>query len=214
MIKYLIYDFPGSHTIGNNCPSQNFQDLFVISFLQGKRNGSYLEIGGYAPVHMNNTFLLSKIFNWTGVSIEIEDYRDLWKLARPKDKFLHSNALTIDYRKLLSENYNDNIIDYLQLDIDPSINTLSALKLLPLDEYKFRVITFETDLYVGDERARRESREILLENGYELVVSDVRFENKPFEDWWAHPDLVDKNILKDIKTRGIITQNPYELLLK
>ena len=36
-------------------------------------------------------------------------------------------------------------IDYLSLDIDPSEATLAALKKLPLDDYRFSVITYETE---------------------------------------------------------------------
>lgn len=213
--KRLLYDFDTSYLIQNNCASQNLQDIFALSMLEGKQFGSYLEIGAGPPIEINNTFLLSTVFNWSGVSIEWLDQGlvEQWKTTRPKDNFLQCDALTLDYRELLVNNYPSNIIDYLQLDIDPSINTLTALKRLPLDDFKFRVITFETDVYVGDTRARTESREILSQHGYELVVGDVLIGGQPFEDWWAHPDLVDNTILKEIQARSFFTQNPYHLLL-
>ena len=46
----------------------------------------------------------------------------------------------------LRKNYPKQI-DYLSLDIDPSEATLAALKKLPLDEYRFSVITYETEVY-------------------------------------------------------------------
>lgn len=50
--------------------SQAGQDLFVVAMLQGKRNGTFLEIGGNEPVNCNNTWLLERFFNFTGDSIE------------------------------------------------------------------------------------------------------------------------------------------------
>lgn len=212
----LFYTFNGVQSIGNFNAAQNCQDIFVLSMLKGKHNGTYLEIGAGPPVEINNTFLLSYAFNWSGISLECLDQgmKNQWKNIRPKDNFIQCDALNQDYKSLLSQYYSGNVIDYLQLDIDPSINTLSALRLMPLDLYKFAVITFETDVYIGDQRARTESREILTRYGYELVVGDVLIGGKPFEDWWVHPDLVDENIYKDIQQRAIDNQDPYFLLFK
>lgn len=55
----------------SNTQSQAGQDLFVVAMLQGKRNGTFLEIGGGNPVKGNNTWLLEKFFNFTGDSIDI-----------------------------------------------------------------------------------------------------------------------------------------------
>jgi hypothetical protein len=65
--------------------SQAGQDLFVISILQGKTNGYFLEIGAGHPVHSSNTFVLEKKFNFTGHSIDqvdecsIEKFEDEFK---------------------------------------------------------------------------------------------------------------------------------------
>ena len=97
-------------------------------------------------------------------------------------------------------------IDYLQLDIEPSSNTLSCLKRLPLNEYRFSVITYETDFYdksISEEMAlsvREESRRILLSHGYEMVVGNVcNVGNDPFEDWYIDPNVIDKDIVKLFK---------------
>jgi hypothetical protein len=48
--------FPGVEKIKRNF-SQAYQDLFVLTMLQGKRSGKYLEVGANHPVEFNNTFL-------------------------------------------------------------------------------------------------------------------------------------------------------------
>lgn len=196
----LIYKFPGSSLIENNY-SQVFQDMFVLSMTNGKRNGTFLEIGAADPFKGNNTALLEKQFSWTGVSLEydekfITNYRN-----NRSAKLLHQNALDIDYTELLQENFDGNIIDYLQLDIEPARNTYECMLKIPFDEYKFAVITYEHDYYVDVTRSYREkSREFLKSKGYVLVVNDISSDGvSSFEDWWVHPDLVAKNIINIMK---------------
>ena len=197
----LRYKFPGSKEITRNY-SQVYQDMFILSILNGKRNGTFLEIGGADPFKGNNTALLEKDFSWSGVSIEynekfIENYRN-----NRTANLIHGDALTIDYKKLLKENFNTNVIDYLQLDIEPARNTYECMLKIPFDEYKFAVITYEHDYYVDVMRAYREkSREFLMSKGYVLVVNDVSPDGvSNFEDWWVYPDLIDENILMKMKS--------------
>jgi len=58
----LNYKFPGSENINENF-SQVYQDMFVLFMLDGKRNGTFLEVGGSLPYHGNNTALLERDFN-------------------------------------------------------------------------------------------------------------------------------------------------------
>lgn len=53
--------------------SEAGQDLFVVAMLDGLRNGTFLEIGGYHPVNYSNTYLLEKHLDWSGVSIDVVD---------------------------------------------------------------------------------------------------------------------------------------------
>ena len=198
----LRYKFKNAEKIEKNY-SQVFQDMFVLSMLDGKTNGTFLEIGGSKPFENNNTALLEQEFEWGGVSIEWdESFVQEYRQNRPTTKVLCSNALEIDYELLLLENYEDNIIDYLQLDIEPSNNTYECMLKIPFDKYKFRVITYEHDHYIDVTQSYREkSRKFLQEKGYILVVNDIlSIKESPFEDWWIHPDLIDKNIIDTMKS--------------
>ena len=53
--------------------SESYQDMFILSMLNGKRNGTYLEIGAGNSFYGNNTALLETQFDWTGVSLDIEE---------------------------------------------------------------------------------------------------------------------------------------------
>ena len=50
--------------------SQYKQDLFVLSELEFKKNGYFVEFGATNGKDISNTFLLEKIFNWKGILAE------------------------------------------------------------------------------------------------------------------------------------------------
>lgn len=219
---YLRHPFHGSDIIERNY-SQSWQDLFVLTALQGQRDGFYLEVGGHVPVNNNNTYLLQEKFGWSGVSIELDaSHMPAWQRDRPNSQFVIADALVIDYTKALPLWFGTQSrrIDYLQLDIDPSSNTLAVLKRLPLDDWRFSVITFETDAYTQDIRARDESRVILAEQGYILVAQDVSVlfppvspEPIPFEDWWVDPQVVDPRLIDHLQKLNQQSRLPQHLLI-
>lgn len=190
--------FPGSDQLQSN-HSQSFQDLFVLAATQGRRNGTYLEIGSAEPFQGNNTALLEKQFGWRGLSIDL-DHRKVEQFMDQRDNWvLCVDATKIDYEKTLN-NYNlPATIDYLQVDCDPPEVTFEILKRIPFDRYRFAVITFEHDYY-WNQSVRDASRQYLQQQGYELVVADVAY-NKihSYEDWWVHPELVDRAVIDQLK---------------
>jgi hypothetical protein len=238
----LRYPFAGAARIESN-HSQAFQDIFVLSMLDGMTHGRYLEIGAHHPVRNNNTHLLHESYGWSGVSIDIDPkYSRKWRKRRPRSTLLIADALKINYAEGLSSWFNaqpsrsvwarwlgrekttatrhdPGRIDYLQLDIEPSIHTLGVLNVLPLDSYRFSVITFETDAYAGDFRARDQSRECLTKHGYELIAADVSVlyppvsdELIPFEDWWVDPQVVSRDKILALRSVGGEGFPPQRLL--
>jgi hypothetical protein len=197
----LRFNFVGSEKIEKSY-AQILQDMFILSMLNGKRNGSFLEVGAAIPVKRNNTYLLEKDFGWKGVAVELrEDFAMAYKAERPNIEVYQDDAIKLNYKEVLKQNYDSNIIDYLQLDIEPARKTLECLYQIPFDQYKFRVITFEHDHYVDvTKNVRDASRKYLKEKGYVMVASDLSADGKStFEDWWVHPELVDSDII-DVMT--------------
>jgi len=206
----LRYKFKNAELISENY-SQVFQDIFVLSILDGKRNGSFVEIGGADPIQNNNTLLLEKEFNWSGVSIDFnKDLSKKYNETRPNIDNICANALYLDYNEIFNSKFENNIIDYLQLDIDPSENTYKCLLKIPFNKYKFRVITYEHDHYNDISQSyRKKSREFLLKKGYKLLVNDISLDgDASFEDWWIHPELIDENIINVMES---ITENPQKI---
>lgn len=193
------FKFNGYETIEKNF-SQAFQDLFVLTMLNGKKNGIFIEIGAYNGQEISNTFLLEKKFDWSGISIDINDVSKSFSQYERKNKLVIQDALKINYEQLFLENQLPNAIDYLQLDIEPALNTLNCLKKIPFNKYKFSVITYETEAFYSSKEIKNESRNILKQHGYELIAGDVcNIGDDPYEDWYVHPELVSKDIINIIK---------------
>jgi hypothetical protein len=201
----LRYKFNGAHLIKKNY-SQSYQDLFVLMVLNGKRDGNWVEIGCAHPTYGNNTKLLEE-FGWSGISIDIdinvvENWKDRKTIPYQMD------ATKVDWDKINLY----NVIDYLQIDVDPPEISYEVLLSIPLWEKKFRVITFEHDHYADNSKTIREkSRKYLRSFGYELLVNDIAVdEYSNYEDWWIHPDLVDPKIIEVLKSsKEINPANKY-----
>lgn len=175
--------------------SQAGQDKFVLKMLNGKKKGTYIEIGAFDPINISNTFLLEKDFLWQGFSLDIvEEYVRNFNNIR-KNKSISADATNFNYEKEIKNTWGDiNRIDYLSCDCEPAENTYKSLCAIPLEKYRFSVITFETDLYASGSRIRELSREKLQGLGYQLVASDVCNEGNPFEDWYIDPTYINENI--------------------
>jgi len=208
------FDFKGLDTLEKNY-SDLWQDMFVLAVLDGKQNGTYLEIGAAEPFWMSNTAILEQNYNWTGISFELEYGKVQRFNSERKNPCYTANALLVDYRSTMDRAGLLGVVDYLSIDIEPPENTLNALKRLPHDKVKFRVITFEHDLYTGGQapNVRTESRRFLKELGYHMVVNDVGLDGKSVEDWWIHPELVDMDRVSMLQcdNKTMINYNEYFL---
>lgn len=173
--------------------SQADQESFVLNTLKEKMNGFYVEIGAMDSKNISNTYLLETKYQWNGVGLEILDRRaEEYNLNR-RNPCLNVDATTFDYLKYFEENNFPKTIDYLQVDIEPAFQSLKALQALPLDKYRFSVITFEHDLYDDPNNAliKQAAKDLLFSFGYVLAVENVIHMNAIFEDWYIDPLSVD-----------------------
>lgn len=198
--EQLRLKFNGSESMTHNY-AQMYQDLFVLSVLDGRENGKYLEIGSGHPKEGNNTALLEERFNWYGVAVEsngdmVSEYRN-----GRKNPVWYSDALNFDYSKIIRELNTNGVIDYLQIDCGDPITSYNVLQKIPFDLCKFAVITFAHDHYLDKTKQYRNmSRDLLTKFGYELMVTDVSPEgHSSMEDWYVHPELVSRNVILKMK---------------
>ena len=189
----LLCKFNGSEKIIENY-SQCYQDMFVLTMLNGKKNGVFLEIGCDDAYFNSNTALLEESFGWEGISIDI----DPGKIEKFKKKrystAIAADGLEIDFSKILTEtNY-----DYLQIDCEPASTSFKILQRIPFKNHRFAVITFEHDNYCDkDKSIKIKSRKYLESYGYKMIVNNIAEDRwSDFEDWYVHPDLVDPKIIE------------------
>jgi len=192
--------FTGAEDIENNW-SQSMQDMFVLTMLDGKKKGVYVEVGADQPRVISNTYLLETEFDWAGVSFELDGNKVSFFNTMRRNKCICDDATEFDYKFLFGERNYPKQIDYLQLDIDPAEGTLAALKKMPLDDYRFSVITYETDVYSSGADIQDEQIHILESKGYQLVAKNVKCEGNPYEDWWVDPAIVSEERWKPYYTR-------------
>jgi len=195
----LKYKFNNSEKIDENY-SEAFQDIFILTVLNGKQNGTYLEIGSGYPFFGNNTYLLESKFNWKGISLDIEPESSERYFRDRKNISICVDAKEVNYDYLLKSCSMPKNIDYLQLDCDPACITYEILKKIPFDKYKFAIITYEHDFYKDESKSfQQKSVEYLEKLGYLRVFSNISpDDNRPYEDWWVHPDLVDMEMINKI----------------
>jgi hypothetical protein len=126
------------------------------------------------------------------VSLEIDQKRaDIYNQSR-RNPCLAVDATTYDLLPYFVENKWPKQIDYLQVDIEPAHQTLAALLNLPMD-YRYSVITFEHDRYVGGDNDKHQATayEFLTDHGYKRVVHNLL----NFEDWYIDPSVIDCDFL-------------------
>lgn len=194
----LKIKFNGYETVDVNY-SQAAQDLFVLMCLNGKRNGSFLDLGCNDPVHINNTYLLESTFDWRGVSMDIDSSFVDKHSAQRKSKAFTQDATKINFEEVL-RHYSSNHIDYLSLDLEPASVTLACLKSIPFSSIEFSVITYEHDSYRFGNSYRDLSRAEFDKAGYKIIAADVSNYGCIYEDWYYNPKYVNYEDIKSLKS--------------
>lgn len=170
--------------------SQAWQDEFVINILNFKRNNYFIDIGSTDGKNQSNSYFFESEMGWKGICVELGiGYTEHYKNNR-SCLFLNEDATQIDYKQKLEQLGFPSRIDYLSVDIDE--NSAKALEKLPLNDYRFSVITIEHDSYRFGDSLRLAEREILQKHNYTLLFPDVLVPlgcgmgpNLSFEDWWV-----------------------------
>lgn len=195
--------------------SEFCQDLFVLTCSNGKKNGTYVEVGAGHPFFGNNTALLETEYGWKGISIDYSQGHIEEHFKHRQNGVLLADAATLDYDQLFKNTFRSRDIDYLQVDCDPATTSLQVLKSIPFDKYRFRVITFEHDHYQDNTgKVREDSRKFLQQKGYRLILSNIGKDDKAVEDWWVNPKLVNLKALSLIVDTSSLVKSAKSLFLQ
>ena len=107
-IFHNIY-LKNKHFIKKKSYSMDGEDIFIVEYFRKKKNGFYIDVGCYHPIHRNNTYLLHKN-GWSGINIDIHQFSiDLFNFLRPNDINLNyavsdqNGMVEMFYQKKLSQ---------------------------------------------------------------------------------------------------------------
>jgi len=189
--------------------SEAYQDMFILAASDGKKDGTYVEIGSANPVDKNNTYLLETKFNWNGISLGtkeefVKEYSD-----KRKNKCLLKDPAIVDYNKFLNGVMPENVIDYLQISIDNIETAYKVLLSMPFDTKKFGIITFKHNRYNNKtDDTYKSVQSFLCSYGYELLVNNISAnDHTPYEDWFVHPSIISEDNIIKLKNIGEKTKN-------
>jgi hypothetical protein len=193
---------------GTGTFSESLQDKFALKIGNLSGLNTYIEIGAGHPVKGNNTFLLEQK-GWKGFSIELDpELVNVFANLR-KNPVYSDDGTEFDYLAAINDLNLGLNISYLQVDIDPSVQSLKTLLKIPFDAHKFAAITFEHDAYRSDSKIRELQRKYLLGFGYVLIASNVKVNRFfAYEDWWVHPDLINLAEIEYFKSHN---KHPFKM---
>ena len=114
------------------------EDLAVLDYFKDKKNGFYIDVGCYHPIHRNNTFLLHKK-NWNGINIDTSQFSiDLFDYMRPND--LNYNCAISNKNEILKLFYQKELSQLSTTDKDQAETSFQgnikekAIQAFTLDE--------------------------------------------------------------------------------
>ena len=128
------------------------EDTAVLNYFKDKKNGFYVDVGCYHPIHRNNTYVLHKK-NWNGINIDTSQFSiELFDYLRPND--LNYNCaisnknkfIKLFYQKELSQlstTKKDQAETVFQGNIkEKEIQAFTLDEILSRDKYKNSKIDF------------------------------------------------------------------------
>ena len=189
--------------------SDDRQDEFVANLLRFKRDGFYVDIGSGASVGSNNSYFFESL-GWQGICVE---KNPVFKSSYDNRTcvLVNDDALNIDFDELFQRFNAPASIDYLSLDVDE--NSTNVLARLPLDKYRFKVITIEHDSHVNGDLYKKPQMKILNSKGYFLLCEDVLNQSglnigqeHGWEDWWADPEYFNLKALERLYSYRLTTE--------
>ena len=137
------------------------EDSAELNYIKNKRNGFYVDVGSYHPIHRNNTYLLHKQ-NWNGINIDTSEFSiDLFNFIRPKD--LNYNCAISNKNEIIKLFYQKKLSQLSTTEIDQAkivfqgdiketeIQAFTLDEILNRDKYKnFKIDFLDIDVEGAD----------------------------------------------------------------
>lgn len=70
--------------------SYHDEELFILEFFQGRKNGVFVDVGAFDYKKYSNTYRLENEFDWGGIAVDaLDEFRAGYELHRTKTKFFN-----------------------------------------------------------------------------------------------------------------------------
>lgn len=196
--------------------SQSGQDEWVNQLFNGKREGTFLDIGAYDGLESSNTAFFEKELAWTGICIEanrsaydnlainrtsnnvfaaISDYDGVIRFGSDSIADHGVEVPCMALNTALEQCNAPDIIDYLSIDVEG--HEYDILKCFDFNRWKIGAMTVEHNLYCWGDTNKNKLYELLSSNGFTRVVEDAPcldtnplYYQKPYEDWYVRTDIL------------------------
>lgn len=210
----LRHKFAGHEGINRNY-SESMQDILVLTLLDGKRGGNYLEIGSGYPFYASNTYLLEKDFSWRGISIDNQKKFTQKHILHRSHTALTADATACDYAEIIERARFGTHFEYLSVDCGDPQTSLDALERVLASGLTFAVVTFCHDHFRNRESGVKASARALLKKaGYRLLVSNVSHNGTDdHEDWFVDGRRLDARILESLRDDNDSVKNSFNIFL-
>ena len=178
--------------------SKEGQDILVSKLIS--KPGFFLDIGCAEPIENNNTYLLERN-GWRGILLD-SNQKCINECKIKRSSFSYCLDVTkINWLDLLKKHNIPKVIDYISMDADDA--NIEVMQNFPFNEYEFKIMTYETDLY-SNSRRQQVCEQILSDHPqYIQFLKNAQLEDgKAWEDWWINKNYFDKSIL-DVKSKNM-----------
>ena len=150
--------------------SMDGEDLIIFDYFKNKKNGFFIDVGSYHPIHRNNTFLLYKK-GWQGINIDIHSFSiDLFNHLRPND--LNYNFAVSDKKEILKMYYQKELSQLSTIDYGQAKKAFQG----PIKEKKIQALTLNEILKISKIEKKIDFLDIDVEGADFKVLQGLSFD--------------------------------------
>jgi FkbM family methyltransferase len=179
------------------------EDLIIFDYFKNKKEGFFIDVGCYHPIHRNNTFLLYKK-GWKGINIDIHSFSiDLFNYIRTKD--LNYNFAVSDKNEKLNMYYQKELSQLSTIEYEQAKKVFQG----PIKEKKIQALTLNEILKKSKIEKKIDLLDIDVEGADLKVLQSLSFDK-------YKPELicveVHEKSIKESKTFKFLDSYNYELI--
>ena len=184
--------------------SMDGEDLVISNYFKDKKEGFYIDIGCYHPIHRNNTFLLYKK-GWQGINIDIHSFSiQLFEFLRPRD--LNYNFAVSNKNEKIKMFFQKELSQLSTIDYDQALKAFQG----KIKEREIQAYTLNKVLKFSNfENKKIDLLDIDVEGADLKVLQGFSFER--FKPELICVEIHDKH-LKESEIYKLLNNLGYELI--